>query len=81
MNQARQCYELTLAVRRKLLAESQARARTPEQKARDVARHERSIATVEKRHTEVLEAVDRLQKIQPAAVPPAPTSRQSPRVR
>ena len=81
MNQARQCFELALAVRRKLLAESQARAGTPEQKARDVARHERSIANVEKRRTEVLAAIDRLQKIQPAAVPLAPTSRQSPRVR
>jgi tetratricopeptide (TPR) repeat protein len=80
MNQARQCYDLTLSVRRKLLAESQARAGTPEQKARDVAKHERSIANVEKRRTEVLEAIDRLQRMQ-SAVPLAPTSRQSPRGR
>jgi tetratricopeptide (TPR) repeat protein len=81
MNQARQCYDLALAVRRKLLAESQVRAGTPEQKAREVTRHERSIATVEKRRAEVLDAIDRLQKIQAPAVPLAPTSRQSPRVR
>ena len=81
MTQARQCYDLTLSVRRKLLAESQARARTPEQKARDLAKHERSIASVEKRRTEVLEAIDRLQKIQSTAAPLTPTSRQSPRGR
>jgi tetratricopeptide (TPR) repeat protein len=81
MSQARQCYDLTLSVRRKLLVESQARAGTLEQKAREAARHERSIANVEKRRAEVLEAIDRLQKIQAAAVPLAPTSRQSPRVR
>jgi tetratricopeptide (TPR) repeat protein len=81
MNQARQCHDLTLSVRRKLLAESQARAGTPEQKARDLAKHERSIANVEKRRTEVLEAIDRLQRIQSAEVPLAPTSRQSPRGR
>ena len=79
MSQARQCYDLTLSVRRKLLVESQARAGTLEQKAREAARHERSIANVEKRRAEVLEAIDRLQKIQAAAVPLAPTSRQSPR--
>ena len=78
MSQARQCYDLTLSVRRKLLVESQARAGTLEQKAREAARHERSIANVEKRRAEVLEAIDRLQKIQAAAVPLAPTSRQSP---
>ena len=81
MSQARQCYDLTLSVQRKLLVESQARAGTLEQKAREAARHERSIANVEKRRAEVLEAIDRLQKIQAAAVPLAPTSRQSPRVR
>jgi tetratricopeptide (TPR) repeat protein len=81
MNQARQCYDLTLAVRRKLLAEALAGAGTPESKARESAKHQRSIANVEKRRGEVLDALDRLQKLQAAAGSAAPTSRPAPRDR
>jgi tetratricopeptide (TPR) repeat protein len=57
MNQARQCYDLALAVRRKLFAEAMAKALTPEAQARETARHERAIASVQKRRGEVQEAI------------------------
>jgi tetratricopeptide (TPR) repeat protein len=60
MNQARQCYDLALAVRRKLFEDAMAKAVTPEAKARESARHERAIAAVQKRRSEVLEAIGRL---------------------
>src|SRR5688572_2577469 len=63
MNQARQCYDLSLAVRRKLLEDGIARARSPEAKARESARHERAIANVQKRRGEVLEAIEKLMQV------------------
>jgi tetratricopeptide (TPR) repeat protein len=77
MNQARQCYDLALAVRQKLLDESVAKAVTPEAKARESARHERAIATVQKRRGDVLGAIERLQKLQTGAGSASPTSRPS----
>jgi hypothetical protein len=81
MNQARQCYDLALAVRRKLYDDAMAKAVTPEARARESVRHERAIANVQKRREEVLAAIDRVQKAQ---TPPAPTpssARPSPRAR
>jgi tetratricopeptide (TPR) repeat protein len=64
MNQARQCYDLALAVRRKLFEDAIAKAVTPEAKARESARHERAIAAVQKRRSEVLEAIEKLTEVQ-----------------
>ena len=47
MNQARQCYDLALAVRRKASDALIAGPGTPESKAREAARHERAIANVQ----------------------------------
>jgi len=63
MNQARQCYDLALAVRRKLLEDALAKAGTPEAKARESARHERAIAHVQQRRGEVLEAIEKISKV------------------
>jgi hypothetical protein len=60
MKQALQCYDLALAVRRKLLEESLAKAVTPEAKARETARHERAIARVQKRREEALAAIEKV---------------------
>jgi tetratricopeptide (TPR) repeat protein len=60
MTQARQCYDLALAVRRKLFEEAMAKAVTAEAKARESSRHERAIASVQKRRSEVLEAIERI---------------------
>jgi len=81
MSQARQCYDLALAVRRKLFEEAMAKAVTPEAQARETARHERAIASVQKRRGEVLEAIERLQRLQRDAGSAAPTSIPAPRGR
>jgi tetratricopeptide (TPR) repeat protein len=81
MNQARQCYDLTLAVRRKLLDQVMAGAGTPEYKAREAAKHQRSIASVEKRREEALAAIDRMQKAASPVEVVAPNARPSPRGR
>ena len=81
MNQARQCYDLTLAVRQKLLDQVLAGPGTPESKARDAAKHRRSIANVQKRRDEALAAIDRVQNAQRPAEVVAPTVRPSPRGR
>ena len=60
MNQARQCYDLAIAVRRKLRDASLAAAGTPESKAREAARHERSIAAAEKRREQAVQAISTL---------------------
>jgi tetratricopeptide (TPR) repeat protein len=60
MKQALQCYDLALAVRRKLLAESLAKAVTLEARARETARHERAIASVQKRREEALAAIEKV---------------------
>jgi tetratricopeptide (TPR) repeat protein len=76
MNQARQCYDLALAVRRKALEAMMAGPGTPEFKTRESKRHERAIANVEKRRGEVLAATERLQKAQSTVGPLPPNSRQ-----
>jgi hypothetical protein len=68
-NQARQCYDLALAVRRKLLEDALAKAVTPEARARESARHEKAIANVQKRQGEVLDAIERISAL------PAPPGR------
>jgi tetratricopeptide (TPR) repeat protein len=60
MNQARQCYDLALAVRRKLLEDALAKATTPEAQARESARHERAIAAVQKRRGDVVAAIEKM---------------------
>jgi tetratricopeptide (TPR) repeat protein len=60
MNQARQCYDLAIAVRRKLRDTLIAAAGTPESKAREAARHERSIAAAEKRRELAVQAISTL---------------------
>src|SRR6187455_814183 len=64
MNQARQCYDLALTVRRKLFEEAMAKAVTPEAQARETARHERAIASVQKRRGDVEAAMGVLRKVQ-----------------
>ena len=81
MNQARQCYDLTLAVRRKLLDQAMAGPGTPEYKAREAAKHQRSIDSVQKRREETTAALERMQKAQTAEEPIAPIARPSPRGR
>jgi tetratricopeptide (TPR) repeat protein len=81
MNQARQCYDLALAVRRKQFEDAIAKAATPEAKAREAARHERAIANVQKRRVEVLDAIERLQKLHTATGSSAPTARPGPQTR
>jgi tetratricopeptide (TPR) repeat protein len=80
MNQARQCYDLAITVRRKLFEDAMAKAATPAAKARESARHERAIALVEKRRVEVVDAIERLQTLQ-TAPGSTPTSRRSPQGR
>jgi hypothetical protein len=63
MNQARQCYDLALTVRRRLFDEALARAVTPEAKARESVRHERAIASVQKRQGEVLDAMEKIKQV------------------
>jgi tetratricopeptide (TPR) repeat protein len=63
-NQARQCYDLALAVRRTVFEDSMAKAVTPEAKARESSRHERAIANVQKRRGEVLNAIERATTLQ-----------------
>ena len=60
MNQARQCYDLTIAVRRKLRDTMLAGPGTPESKAREAARHDRSIASAEKRREQAVQAISTL---------------------
>ena len=64
LNQARQCYDLTIVVRRKLRDTLIAGPGTSESKARESARHDRSIAAAEKRRGEVLAAIETLGKVQ-----------------
>jgi tetratricopeptide (TPR) repeat protein len=80
MNQARQCYDLAITVRRKLFEDAMAKAVTPEAIARESARHERAIALVEKRRVEVVDAIERLLKLQ-TAPGSTPTSQLSPQGR
>ena len=69
MNQARQCYDLTIAVRRKLRDTLMSGPGTPESKARESARHDRSIAAAEKRRDQAVQAIDMLTAQQTARRP------------
>jgi|RhiMethySRZTD1v2_1073278.scaffolds.fasta_scaffold00058_24 tetratricopeptide (TPR) repeat protein len=64
MHQARQCYDLALAVRRKAFEDAMAKAVTPEAKARESSRHERAIAAVQKRRAEVVATIEKLTQVQ-----------------
>jgi tetratricopeptide (TPR) repeat protein len=66
MNQARQCYDLALSVRRRLFEDALAKAATPAAKARESARHVRGIALVEKRRGEVVEVIEKLTQVRGA---------------
>ncbi len=66
MQQALRCYDLALSVRRKLLEDAMAKAATPEARARESARHERAIASVEKRRAEVTAAIEKLSQVRSA---------------
>jgi tetratricopeptide (TPR) repeat protein len=81
MNQARQCYDLALTVRRRLYEDAMAKAGTPEARARESARHERAIVNVEKRRNDVLESIERVQKLQAATGSAGPTGRPAPQSR
>jgi tetratricopeptide (TPR) repeat protein len=60
MNQARQCYELSIAVRRKAMEAVLAGRGTAQHKARESARQERAIAAVVRRRDEALKAIEAL---------------------
>jgi tetratricopeptide (TPR) repeat protein len=64
MTQARQCYDLTVSVRRKLRDTTAAGPGTPESKARELARHDRSIAAAENRREQATQAITALEKMQ-----------------
>jgi tetratricopeptide (TPR) repeat protein len=55
--QARQCYELSIALRREAIARVQAGPGTETAKARDVARHQRELTDLEGRRDEALRAI------------------------
>ena len=55
--QARQCYELSIALRREAIARVQGGPGTEATKARDAARHQRELADLESRRDEVLRAI------------------------
>jgi tetratricopeptide (TPR) repeat protein len=55
--QARQCYELSIALRREAIARVQAGPGTDATKARDTARHRRELADLEGRREEALRAI------------------------
>jgi tetratricopeptide (TPR) repeat protein len=58
--QARQCYELSMAVRREAIAKVRAGSGTEATKARDAARHERELADLQSRHQETESAIRKL---------------------
>jgi tetratricopeptide (TPR) repeat protein len=55
--QARQCYELSIALRREAIANVQAGPGTDATKARDTARHQRELTELEGRRAEALKAI------------------------
>lgn len=55
--QARQCYELSIALRREAIAKIQAGPGTETAKARDTARHQRELIELEARRDEALRAI------------------------
>jgi tetratricopeptide (TPR) repeat protein len=55
--QARQCYDLSIAVRREAISKVESGPGTPTAKARDLARHQRELADLEVRREEALRAI------------------------
>jgi tetratricopeptide (TPR) repeat protein len=55
--QARQCYDLSIALRREAIAKVQAGPGTESGKAREAARHERELADLQSRREEALRAI------------------------
>jgi tetratricopeptide (TPR) repeat protein len=55
--QARQCYDLSIALRRETIAKVQTGPGTDTAKARDTARHERELAELQSRRDEALRAI------------------------
>jgi len=64
--QARQCYELSIAVRREALAKALTGPGTEVSKARDAARHRRELNDLETRRQEVMRAIEALEKVKSA---------------
>jgi tetratricopeptide (TPR) repeat protein len=62
-NQARQCYDLSIAVHRKAIANLVAGPGTPQSKAREVARHERAIVDAESRRGEAVKAIEQVRSV------------------
>lgn len=62
MQQARQCYDLSIAVHRASIEKINAGAGTPATKARGVAREERLIADAQRRREQAMKTIDALQR-------------------
>jgi tetratricopeptide (TPR) repeat protein len=82
LNQARQCYDVSIAVRRKLIEGILAGKGTEQTKARQVASQERAIAASEKRKADAMRAAAQIQayldarKQPPQAPSPTPSPSQ-----
>jgi len=59
---AEQCFELTIALRRKFIEEINQGPGSPEGKAGQVARHERAMAEAQKNHNDAMQNVVSIQK-------------------
>jgi tetratricopeptide (TPR) repeat protein len=64
LQQARQCFDLSIAVHRAAIDKINAGRGTPTSKVREVAREEREIADAERRRDQAVKAIDGLQRIQ-----------------
>jgi tetratricopeptide (TPR) repeat protein len=73
LNQARQCYDLAIAVRRKLIEGILAGKGSEQTKARQVASQERAIAASESRRADAMRAAAQVQAHIDARRPPAPS--------
>jgi tetratricopeptide (TPR) repeat protein len=62
LEQARQCFDLSIAVRRRAIAVINDGVGTPETKAREITRHERAIARAESRRADAEKAIGTLRK-------------------
>ncbi|HZM94464.1 MAG TPA: tetratricopeptide repeat protein [Vicinamibacterales bacterium] len=62
LEQARQCFDLSITVRRRAIGVINDGSGTPETKAREIARHERAIARAESRRADAEKAIATLRK-------------------
>ena len=62
LEQARQCFDLSITVRRRAIGVINDGPGTPETKAREIARHERAIARAESRRADAEKAMATLRK-------------------